>query len=218
MSAKKSQFLGAFGKAFQIFKAITDTVLDIGGNDEDVSRVLTDENLRKALAERILESRTTVVASSDSKVDAVLQRLEEKQESIEAPKRDFSAKINDAVNTFLIYIESDEGKKALRLMELTKRAVVISYTMDTTKTGCDFARHDAFQLQFDGFNRETSNSTYPWRGSNPSHGDGCRKNNLRDTEVISQFVREFCRKHNKQPEDFLPFVKKEVERIATEHE
>lgn len=39
MAQKKSGFLGAWGKAFQIFKAIVDAILASGGSDEDVARL-----------------------------------------------------------------------------------------------------------------------------------------------------------------------------------
>jgi hypothetical protein len=39
MALKKSEFLGAWGKAFQIFKAIVDAILASGGSDEDVARL-----------------------------------------------------------------------------------------------------------------------------------------------------------------------------------
>lgn len=39
MPLKKSEFLGAWGKAFQIFKAIVDAILALGGDDEDVARL-----------------------------------------------------------------------------------------------------------------------------------------------------------------------------------
>jgi len=39
MAQKKSEFLGAWGKAFQIFKAIVDAILASGGSDEDVARL-----------------------------------------------------------------------------------------------------------------------------------------------------------------------------------
>jgi len=41
MAQKKSEFLGACGKAFQIFKAIVDAILASGGSDEDVARLET---------------------------------------------------------------------------------------------------------------------------------------------------------------------------------
>lgn len=39
MPFKKSEFLGTWGKAFQIFKAIVDAILARGGDDEDVARL-----------------------------------------------------------------------------------------------------------------------------------------------------------------------------------
>jgi|GEM_PF-2886224 len=41
MPLKKSDFLGAWGKAFQIFKVIVDAILAAGGDDDDVARLET---------------------------------------------------------------------------------------------------------------------------------------------------------------------------------
>lgn len=54
MAQKKSEFLGAFGKSFQIFKAIVDAILAAGGGDEDVARleILAPEIAKLAIAAR----------------------------------------------------------------------------------------------------------------------------------------------------------------------
>lgn len=52
---KGSKFLQAFGKAFEIWKVLTDAVLSAGGTDEDVARIQTDKNLLKELVEVIMK-------------------------------------------------------------------------------------------------------------------------------------------------------------------
>ncbi len=54
MARKKSEFLGSFGKAFQVFKALTDEVLNLGGDDEDLRRLESNGDLRRKLAELIV--------------------------------------------------------------------------------------------------------------------------------------------------------------------
>jgi len=53
--AKKSEFLSAFGTAFEIWKAITDAVLERGGSDDDIRRILTSEDLLATIANAIVE-------------------------------------------------------------------------------------------------------------------------------------------------------------------
>lgn len=54
MSRPKSSFLSAFGIAFQIWKALVDEVLSVGGSDEDLRRIENDNDLRLKLAELIV--------------------------------------------------------------------------------------------------------------------------------------------------------------------
>lgn len=55
MALQKSELLSALGTAFQIFKAITDEVLNLGGNDEDVRKILKCEELRKKIGKLLTE-------------------------------------------------------------------------------------------------------------------------------------------------------------------
>ena len=54
MSREKSEFLSSFGIALEIFKAIADAVLGLGGTDQDLRRILTDKGLRKKIAEIVV--------------------------------------------------------------------------------------------------------------------------------------------------------------------
>lgn len=54
MARTKSDFLSAMGIAFQIFKAIVDEVLLLGGNDESIRRIVTNKKLRQSIAELIV--------------------------------------------------------------------------------------------------------------------------------------------------------------------
>jgi len=44
MARKKSEFLGALGTCFQIFKTIADAVMEEGGSDDDLRKVLQPGN------------------------------------------------------------------------------------------------------------------------------------------------------------------------------
>jgi len=57
MARKRSEFLKGFGKAFEIFKALTDAVLERGGDDSDVERILISKNLRANLADLIVGAK-----------------------------------------------------------------------------------------------------------------------------------------------------------------
>lgn len=60
MARQKSEFLSAFGTAFQIFKAVSDEVLNLGGNDEHVRQILTNKSLAQELAKLIVGNAVEV--------------------------------------------------------------------------------------------------------------------------------------------------------------
>jgi hypothetical protein len=69
VAREKSGLLSALGVVFEIVKAIIDEVLNLGGNDEDVRRILKDENLRKAIAQMIIAAKSFVAATFKVTVD-----------------------------------------------------------------------------------------------------------------------------------------------------
>jgi hypothetical protein len=60
MSRKKSEFLGALGIAFEIFKAIADAVIAIGGTDDDLRCVVSERGLANRIAEVIMAGRAVI--------------------------------------------------------------------------------------------------------------------------------------------------------------
>ena len=50
MTRPRSELLGSLGKLFEIFKTIADKVLELGGSDEDITRIGTDEKLAEDIA------------------------------------------------------------------------------------------------------------------------------------------------------------------------
>jgi hypothetical protein len=66
---EKSKFLSAFGTAYEIFKKIADAVMSLGGNDEDIRRLLTDSDLAKKVAEVIMAGKQKVRETYKSMVD-----------------------------------------------------------------------------------------------------------------------------------------------------
>ena len=61
--AKKSEFLSAFGTVFQIWKAITDAVLERGGSDDDVRRILTSKKFLATIVDAIMETGKKLAAA-----------------------------------------------------------------------------------------------------------------------------------------------------------
>ncbi|MFA6130842.1 MAG: hypothetical protein WC730_01095 [Patescibacteria group bacterium] len=59
MARSKSDFLKAFGKASEVFKKIVDGVLELGGGDEDLARLLTDADRVRRICEIIVERSKT---------------------------------------------------------------------------------------------------------------------------------------------------------------
>lgn len=126
---KKSPFLSAFGTAFQIFKALTDAVLDIGGEDDDVRRILIDTDLRRDLATRIVASRNRPNPET-SILDAALEQIEKREEERERPKREEDAEIAKFAEELWAWSSSNEGQKAAKL--LNKSQAEIRMALDST--------------------------------------------------------------------------------------
>ena len=57
MARKKNEFLKAFGTSYEIFTKIGNAVLDAGGTDDDLRRILSNKDLVQRLAETIVASR-----------------------------------------------------------------------------------------------------------------------------------------------------------------
>lgn len=50
MARQKSAFLSALGIVFQIWKTIVDSVMDVGGGDDDLRKILADKDLARNLS------------------------------------------------------------------------------------------------------------------------------------------------------------------------
>ncbi len=57
MARKKNEFLKAFGTGYEIFTKVSKAVLDNGGTDDDLRRILSDKNLSRRIAEMVIASR-----------------------------------------------------------------------------------------------------------------------------------------------------------------
>ncbi len=60
MARQKSDFLKSLGTMLEIWKAIVDEVLSLGGNDENLRRILTSKTLRRQIAELIVSTASKV--------------------------------------------------------------------------------------------------------------------------------------------------------------
>lgn len=57
MSRPKSEFLKALGTMFEIWKALTEEVLSMGGTDDDIRRIGTNCALRTKIAQLVVSGR-----------------------------------------------------------------------------------------------------------------------------------------------------------------
>jgi hypothetical protein len=57
MARPVSELLKNFGKMFEVVKTLVNAVLDMGGNDEDILRILKDKKLAQKFAEMLLAER-----------------------------------------------------------------------------------------------------------------------------------------------------------------
>lgn len=221
MPAKKSNFLSAFGKSFQIFKVIVDALLDIGGTDEDMARILTDEDLRKDIARRILEARQP---KQLSKLDEVVTRLRRQKEELEAPVKEFSYKVGLAIEEFTTFIRSKEGKKVLELLKLTGKAiVVVEEIIPLTHHTPPYHRyHRIYSDGLDVVRIVSWNSSYhDFTIADLQSGPERQECDITDFLALTIMVNEFCKERyigndwiKSDPKDFVPHIKKEIEKIV----
>ena len=57
MARPISELLKNFGKMFEVVKVLVNAVLDMGGNDEDILRILKDKKLAAEIAKQIMAER-----------------------------------------------------------------------------------------------------------------------------------------------------------------
>ncbi len=57
MARPVSELLKNFGKMFEVVKVLVNAVLDMGGNDEDILRILKDKKLATEIAKQIMAER-----------------------------------------------------------------------------------------------------------------------------------------------------------------
>lgn len=57
MARPVSELLKNFGKMFEVVKTLVNAVLDMGGNDEDILRILKDKKLAAEIAKQIMAER-----------------------------------------------------------------------------------------------------------------------------------------------------------------
>ncbi len=69
MARPKSDFIKAMGTGWEIFLAIVNEVLALGGNDEQLRRILTSKTLRRQIAELIVNTTTKVVLTLTSLIE-----------------------------------------------------------------------------------------------------------------------------------------------------
>lgn len=61
MARPVSELLKNFGKMFEVVKTLVNAVLDMGGNDEDILRILKDKKLAPKFAEMLLAERRITI-------------------------------------------------------------------------------------------------------------------------------------------------------------
>ncbi len=223
MAAKKSNLLSAFGKAFQIFKAIVDAVKDIGGDDEDITRILTDEDLRNDIAHRIMLAKES--AKRASVVDEAVARLQQQQQKERAPNEEFRSRVGLAIEEFIAFVRSKEGKKSLKLLRMTDRAITVVEEI-VPRTEQSYSQRLYHRIYFEGLDMITvpqnDSRDHDLTVSFPPSDPQRRTYHLENTTELTRMVTGFCEerfigneKVKRNPEEFVPHIKKEIEKIAT---
>lgn len=66
MARQRSDFLGSLGKLFEIFKKVVHGIIELGGDDDDICRVGTDDQLARDVA-AVICGKAKVVYTEDKR-------------------------------------------------------------------------------------------------------------------------------------------------------
>lgn len=102
MAREKSELKSGMGKAMETFIALVQEVEDIGGSDENIRQIKTDESLRRQIADLIVGTYEQEVNYDDSQWKTI--------------QRDGYAYVGDV--TVDDYPETQTGKKKVRFREV----------------------------------------------------------------------------------------------------
>jgi hypothetical protein len=112
MGRKKSEFLSGFGVANEILRAIVNAVLDQGGDDEDLRRIIREPDLASELAKLIVRKKEVSAKEVSAKVfKVVVDYSMSLAEMISAGRYNWT---NSDINAESFPV-SGEGKKEVEL-------------------------------------------------------------------------------------------------------
>jgi len=117
MARTKGQFVSSFGTAFEIFKALSDEVAGLGGNDDELRKIISDESLRRQLAygirNRQQEEEFSVVVNYGRSVLDMVQDGDYEHVNGNLESARFSTSRMDAVMTKLVLVRLNRSVCAL---------------------------------------------------------------------------------------------------------
>ncbi|OGY34333.1 MAG: hypothetical protein A3B76_03235 [Candidatus Andersenbacteria bacterium RIFCSPHIGHO2_02_FULL_46_16] len=71
MARQRSEFLGSLGKLFEIFKKVVHGIIELGGDDDNIDRIGTDDQLAKDIA-AVICGQAEVVYTKDRKTATII--------------------------------------------------------------------------------------------------------------------------------------------------
>lgn len=130
MGRKKSEFLSGFGVANEILRAVVNAVLDQGGNDDDLRRIIKEPDLAKQMAKLIVQKEsvsaevfTVVVDYSMSLADMIaVGRYDWTNSDITAENFPVSGEGQKEVEVELVHLNRDASTEEV-LEELERRGL-----------------------------------------------------------------------------------------------
>lgn len=72
MAHQRSEFLGSLGKLFEIFKKVVHGTIELGGDDDDIDRIGTDDQLAKDIAAIICGQAEVVYIKGKKKATIIV--------------------------------------------------------------------------------------------------------------------------------------------------
>ncbi|MEK9208495.1 MAG: hypothetical protein AAB910_00275 [Patescibacteria group bacterium] len=156
MARQKSEFLKGWGKAFEVFKALVDAVLALGGNDADLERILTSKDLRGKIAQLIVGTKRTAIEFLDRTISVMMDLTKTTVQLIADGKYDW---VNSNIVKHFSFGTGDGTRTAeVHLLRYNKRMTSDEVIADMDRQGLRPAtflellwigiQHSGLQLEF----------------------------------------------------------------------
>ena len=176
MARQKSDILSGMGSGYEIVKAIADVVKNLGGGDDDMRRILSEEPLRRSIGKAIMHNGSEVSTSGATTYPVMIDYADTFEQRLASGRYDWK---NDDINKKNFPVKGDGTvERALELAHYGKNMSTDAVLAAIDATGYRPATIEellAFGAKYPDLQRE-----FPivalgsvWRGWGGNRGVAC---------------------------------------------